>query len=133
MKPYFPSVFETQLQQKHLSARIEQLKQKSQSVISLHSHRKSHSSKLMGYQAQTAEERQIARQNIELVKRLAEVKYGQAEIRKLWGSGEKVGKNHGKKLQKDKRDWYRQAENERLGKAIEQIGKRKKNMVLPEQ
>jgi len=67
-----------------------------------------------------------------LVKRLAELKYGQGEIRKLWGSIDKPTKNNTKKQHKDKREWYRQAENERLGKAIEQISKRKKNMVLPE-
>lgn len=84
---------------------------------------------------QTLQEKHIALENLELVKRLAEVRFRPAEVSKHWAgkdTGSKDSKLPGKLHHRNiLQERERLSENERLGKSIEIISKRKKKMILP--
>jgi hypothetical protein len=134
-----PDIFETQLRQKYHSAKLDEISRRRKS--------KEPPQELKRYSSRqaivhTIHDKHIAMENLELVKRLAEVRYRPAEISKHWGGKESVGGSGGK-MRKEKRvsvklhrnilqERERLTENERLGKSIEVISKRKKKMILPE-
>jgi hypothetical protein len=80
------------------------------------------------------QEKYIAMENLELVKRLAEVRYRPAEISRHWGGAEKEIKRTSVKLHRNiLQERERMTENERLGRSIEVITRRKKKMILPKE